>query len=229
MRITKLVVVLFVALSLNAVVRADDISSRLANTTDPSAWLVSVDNSGVDVSSYADPLDTSLFLLGSGDFVNAVTYTGRADYIANHSDGNNGGRFTQFVFRQTFDLTGFDPTTAVLNFKWAADDIGNSTGAASRGHWQPQFTLNGGSFQDAGNVWYDYTDNTVHLSDGFLPGLNTLDFYVQGNGTTDGMELKTVSFTADPGTAGVPDAASSAMLTLIGLIAVATIRRALRR
>lgn len=31
-----------------------------------------------------------------------------------------------------------------------------------------------------------------------MPGLNTLDFYVEGNGVTDGLTVVVTSFTADP-------------------------------
>jgi hypothetical protein len=42
---------------------------------------------------------------------------------------------------------------------------------------------------------YIYAPETI--SSGFISGVNTLRFYVEGNGQTDGMGLKSVSFTAD--------------------------------
>jgi len=227
MKTTKLIVVSLAALSSIATVRSDDISSLFTSTTDPSAWKVSANITSTVASSFGSPIDASLFLTGSGNFIDAVQVTNRGDYIANNSNGYNGGvgHYTQFVFRQTFDLTGYDPTTAALSFKWAADDIGDFYGSADRGKWVPQFRLNDGPFEGADTAAYNYTNNIVQISDGFISGLNTMDFYVQGNGQTDGMELKTVSFTAGPATAGVPDSGGSAMLMLIGLAAVAALRR----
>ena len=56
------------------------------------------------------------------------------------------GDWTFFVFHQTFDLTGYDPTTADLQFQWAADDSGQ--GFADRGTWVPKYSLNGGPSGD---------------------------------------------------------------------------------
>ncbi len=186
-----------------------------ASTSDPSAWQVSTHVTGVDTYG-----DASRFLTGAADFAPAVQVGGRGDYIANNASGTNGwiGLFTQFVFRQTFDLSGFDPATATLQFQWAADDI-PTPGYWDRGNWQPQFRLNGGAFQGAGTAWYDYTGTTV-LSGGFVAGLNTIDFYVQGNGVTDGFELRTVSFTADP----VPEPETYALM-LAGLAGMALLMR----
>ena len=92
------------------------------------------------------------------------------------------------MFRQTFDLTGYDPTTANLQFRWAADDSGEI--GAVRGSWIPIYSLNGDDF-----VYYPgSTPSTriptyglsalVTLSGGFNNGLSTIDFYVEGNGET---------------------------------------------
>ena len=106
--------------------------------------------------------------------------------------------WTFFVFRQTFDLTGYDPNTADLKFQWAADDSGQ--GFADRGTWTPKYSLNGGSL--VAGTWpggdsYSFGP-TADLSSGFVPGLNVIDFYVEGNGTTDGFALNPISFTATP-------------------------------
>ena len=104
------------------------------------------------------------------------------------------------MFRQTFDLSGFDPATANLSFRWAADDSGEIF--AMRGSWIPAFRLNGGAFTyypgaspDHRIPTYDFS-SLVSLTSGFVGGLNTIDFYVQGNGVTDGFALQLESFTA---------------------------------
>ena len=51
----------------------------------------------------------------------------------------------------------------------------------------------------------------MDITSGFVAGQNVIDFYVEGNGRTDGMALNPISFTA-----GVPEPAS---LTLLGIAA----------
>jgi hypothetical protein len=140
-----------------------------------------------------------------------VTYdSARLDWIADTPSGSHGGvgNWTFFVFRQTFDLTGYDAATARLTIRWAADDSGEI--GADRGSWIPAFTLNGGSFvnypgstPDHRIPTYSYCD-WFTVSSGFVAGLNTIDFYVEGNGQTDGFGLQVQSFTADvPAPAGI--------------------------
>jgi hypothetical protein len=158
------------------------------STSDPvDHWYVSTNVGGADgqLSSFT-----------TNNFIQAVAVSGKPDYIANNNTGTNGAMetWTFFVFRQIFYLTGYNPATADLSFKWAADDSGE--GIASRGTWVPKFSLNGGSFQNwpgPGTATYDY-GNTVTLTSGFFSGLNTIDFYVEGNGVTDGFELKALAF-----------------------------------
>jgi PEP-CTERM motif len=182
------------------------------STSDASYWNVSTVVGGVD-GQYAS--------FSTANFLPAVANTGHGyGWIANNSTGTNGpmGDWTFFVFRQTFDLTGYDPTTTDLQFQWAGDDSGQ--GFADRGTWTPKFSLNGGSLIDGswppdGNSYN--LSSTTTLNSGFLPGLNTLDFYVEGNGVTDGFDLVTTSFTADPTTPTngvVPEPAS---LSLLGM------------
>jgi hypothetical protein len=76
-----------------------------------------------------------------------------------------------------------------------------------------QYSLNGGSL--VAGTWpggnsYSFGP-TVDISSGFVPGQNVIDFYVEGNGVTDGMALNPISFTAS-----VPEPAS---LTLLGIAA----------
>lgn len=177
------------------------------STSDASQWQVAVNVGGTEGSFSSFP--TSGFVTAT-----AVTgrFTGTTEWIANNSTGTNAPQYnwTFFVFRQTFDLTGYDPKTANLEFQWAADDSGQ--GFAGTGTWVPKYSLNGGPLITGtwpGGNSYGFGP-TVDLSSGFVPGLNVIDFYVEGNGVTDGMALNPVSFTAS----AVPEPAS---LILIGV------------
>ena len=162
----------------------------LYSTSDASRWQVATKVGGTDGSFSSFP--TTGFVAAT-----AVTgrFTGTTGWIANNSSGTN-HNWTFFVFRQTFDLTGYDLSTADLQFQWAADDSGQVF--ADRGSWTPKYRLNGGSL--VASTWpggnsYGFGP-TVDISSGFVPGLNVLDFYVEGNGGTDGMALNPRSFTA---------------------------------
>lgn len=164
------------------------------------------------------------------NFVQAVNVNydpNRTDWIADVPSGSHGGvgNWTFFVFRQTFDLTGYDPTTANLVFRWAADDSGEIF--AMRGSWIPAFSLNGGAFVNYPNATpqnriptYTYSEWTS-LSSGFVEGLNTIDFYVQGNGQTDGFGLQVQSFTAE-----VPSPGATALAVIAAGVTMRRRRRA---
>lgn len=159
------------------------------STTNAAAWEVATHVGGVD--GQFSSFDTT-------GFAPAVPTSRDVGWLANNGSGTNGGigTWTFFVFRQTFDLTGFDASTANLQFQWAADDSGE--GFADRGTWTPKFRLNGGPLIPgawASGATYDYGLPTT-VSSGFASGLNTLEFFVEGNGVTDGFALRTLAFTA---------------------------------
>ncbi|MGH7245005.1 MAG: hypothetical protein ACREJD_16440 [Phycisphaerales bacterium] len=140
----------------------------------------------------------------TNNFTQAVNINydpGRWDWIADIPSGTHGGvgNWTFFVFRQTFDLTGFNASTATLTFRWGGDDSGEIF--ASRGSWIPEFRLNGGAFTYYPGSTPEHRIPTYSYSPwvsltGFAPGINTIDFYVEGNGQTDGFGLQVQSFTA---------------------------------
>jgi hypothetical protein len=177
------------------------------STSDSSEWQVATNVGGTDGSFSSFP--TTGFATAT-----AVTgrFTGTTGWIANNSTGSNGGNWTFFVFRETFDLTGYNSRTADLQFQWAADDSGQ--GFADRGTWIPKYSLNGGSL--VAGAWpggnsYGFGP-TVDISSGFVPGQNVIEFYVEGNGTTDGLALNPISFTAS-----VPEPASLTLFVVAGV------------
>lgn len=190
------------------------------STSDPSHWTVSTQVGGAD---------GQLASFSTSSFQKAVALSGRPEWIANNSSGTNGGleTWTFFVFRQTFDMTGYDASTAELKFQWAADDSGQ--GFASRGSWLPKYSLNGGALVTdswPGGLTYNYGPTEI-VNSGFFAGLNTIDFYVEGNGVTDGFALRNVDFTASPSTVTpVPEPETYAMMLAgLGLLGVVARRR----
>ena len=164
-----------------------------------------------------------------GTFAPAYTAPNMSPYtISTVYGGTNGGmyNYVYMTFRQSFDLTGFDETTADLKFKWGCDDV-TSTGAVA---WVPAFSLNGGPLQGAGSCGAYAFGGVVDLNSGFVSGVNTIDFYVQGNGQTDGLLLQTQSFTADPAipTTATPEPASL-VLVATGLLLTAGVLRRRKR
>lgn len=190
---------------------SDGFAATFASTNDASAWQVSTSLSGTD---------GALSSFSTANFQSAVTVTGRVsdatNWLANNSSGTNScctGSWTFFVFRQTFSLTAVEAANGSLKFQWAADDSGE--GFAQRGTWLPKYSLNGGSLVNG--VWssgstYDLGP-AVDLTSGFVAGKNTIDFYVEGNGVSDGFALKTAGFTAP-----VPEPETCALM-LAGLAA----------
>jgi hypothetical protein len=170
-----------------------------------------------------------MFLPPSTTAATPITY--RQNWIANNLDGTNGGlgHWTLFTFQQSFSLTGYDPATALLSFRWAADDSGESHD--TRGRWTPKFRLNNGDLQE----YPGPTTETYYLSSlvtltgltgGFVAGTNTITFYVEGNGQTDGLCVVESSLNAVPTT--VPGPATILLLSP-GLMGLAWMRRKFKK
>ena len=187
-------------LQLSAANAALDFESTAALDPDP-GWSVAWEHGG-----YNDGVSTFNAVLANQPFGPAYYWgvEGGVPMIANNSSGSNGGigSYVYFVFQQSFDLTGYNPSTADLQFQWGCDDVPGAVG------WTPEFSLNGGALQGAGTCGAYSLGSTVDLNSGFVSGINTIDFLVEGNGQTDGFELSTISFTArqsGPPPTGVPE------------------------
>lgn len=122
--------------------------------------------------------------------------------------------FVTRTFRTTFNLTGFDPSTASLTGRWGADNIGVDVllNGTSTGISLPDGTT---------------TDNFASLHEfnigsGFQPGVNTLDFVVQDIGGRAAFRTE-LSGTANPATTTAPTPEPSSILLFalggLGLLA----------
>lgn len=191
-------------------------AATFQSTSDASAWTVStaVDNGAGDGQF-------SSFLPASNTPATAVTALGRTGWIANNAQGTNGyiGDWTFFTFQQSFNVAA-NEVNDVLTFQWAADDSGSNT--LEQGAWTPKFSLNNGSLVNgswsSGNT---YSLGDVTTVSGFHEGVNTLTFYVEGNGVTDGLDLQTISFAP-----AVPEPGSTSLLAAgLGLLGMAARRK----
>lgn len=196
-----------------------DVVSGLFNT--------GVDASGVALVGGDGTLDPH-YLVGTSDLpgVNPgdpiLTYYNGA-YVADDADSRwvsySGSPFAgvgNFTAQTTFDLTGFDPLTAVITGDWGVDNEGEiflngvSTGITLTGIVADNF-----------NVLHSFT-----ISSGFVAGINTLSFAVFDGGSPAAVRLDNALLTADPLAVGVPEAATWAMMIAgFGLVGAAMRRR----
>jgi hypothetical protein len=102
------------------------------------------------------------------------------------------------TFRISFDLTGLDESTALITGRWSVDNRGLDIliNGISTGLTQPGFSL-----------WTNFS-----VGNGFVPGMNTLDFVCLDFGGISGFRAEL------EGTARVP--APAAGLAMVGLLAI---------
>jgi hypothetical protein len=117
-----------------------------------------------------DPSSTAYVTVPYPNWVSSTT----ARWLAPYQNSTNaftapaaGGDYT---YRTTFDLTGFIPATAQLSGRWATDNAGVDIflNGISTGN---QLPFGSGPFS------YEVLTSFV-ISNGFVPGVNTLDFSV---------------------------------------------------
>ena len=122
-------------------------------------------------------------------------------------DGN-GGNTGAFDYTTTFDLTGFDPTTASITGSFAVDDQ------------LTDVVLNGSSVPVVGlGNWFSYTP--LDINSGFIAGINTLTFSLVNSGGPGGLQVSL------SGTAITPEPGS--ILLFVSGIAACLVRHGRRR
>ncbi len=129
------------------------------------------------------PIQSGVWMLNGPD---SKWISARADQNqqVNSAYGNQPG---DYVFRITCDLTGLEPSTAVITGQWSSDNAGIdvrlngvSTGINSDGNfgaWTPMFTIDSG-FQEGVNV-LDFVVNNAGTA------VNPLGFRAELSGTAD--------------------------------------------
>ncbi|MDR2260248.1 MAG: PEP-CTERM sorting domain-containing protein [Azoarcus sp.] len=160
------------SLALCAASSAAMAAPTIHSTADPSHWQVEINNSGVSTTAVSVAEQPTVWATN-------------VEWISNIPSATNNDNPTSFHFYQTFDLTGYDPTTAQLSFEVAWDNLFNG------------FSLNGGQLTNPlSNTNPPFGFVPFSVSSGFVDGLNTIHFYVEGDGVTDGLAFNVLSFTA---------------------------------
>jgi hypothetical protein len=108
-----------------------------------------------------------------------------SQWIWQQSDGQPTN--VTLTFRTTFDLTGFDSNNIIINGQWGADNLGIDVliNGVSTGISLPLLTQN--NFEQL---------HSLQIVDGFVPGINTLDFVIEDIGLEAGFRAELVGTTA---------------------------------
>ena len=161
----------------------------------------------------AGGVDAHYVVLENGS-QSAVVLTDSSAYFANNAQsqwiwqsGNGQPVEVTRTFRTTFDLTGFDPTTAIINGNWGTDNEGLDIviNGVSTG-----INLLGTLYSNFGQL------NAFVINTGFVAGLNTLDFIIRDTGVIAAFRTE-LTGTADAAVS-VPEPGTLVIVSL-GLLA----------
>jgi len=147
--------------------------------------------------------------------VNSAT----SKWISPRPDAGNNNASGQYTYRTTFDLTGFDPDSALINGLWTSDNNG------------VDILVNGVS---TGNTtafeYFRIGFMSFTLDDHFVAGINTIDFVVNnGTAVVNPTGLR-VELSGTAVAMPVPEPGTWAMLVVgLGLVGLGTARNRSKR
>lgn len=129
-------------------------------------------------------------------------------------DNNDAPGATFYSYSLTFDLTGLDPSTAVITGLWSSDNGSQILLNGTDTGW-----VNG----DPGGRSFEQL-TSFSIATGFEPGFNSLEFVVGNAGGPTSLLVSNLSGTAQ----AIPDPTPASLVSL-GLLALAGLRRGARR
>lgn len=120
------------------------------------------------------------------------------------TNGPSSAPVGDYVYTTTFNLTGFDASSAVIDGTWWTDNSGTN------------ITLNGNNLGFTNTGFGSANASSFNIGSGFVSGLNTLSFLVTNAGTTDnptGIQVQ-LAGTANLAATSVPEPADLLGTTL---------------
>jgi len=133
-------------------------------------------------------------------------------WIGPNSDDDLDGPVGDYIYRTTFDLTGFNLSTVVINGQYATDNSGF-------------IRLNGNVVGPSSPfVGYDHW-TSFSLNSGFTSGINTLDFVVNNGGGPTGLRVEMTGTGDVLSAVPAPPAVALFAVGLVGLAGFRAVRR----
>lgn len=193
-------------------------SASLSAAVIPNLFATGVDSTGASLSPGAIDPHYTIFSRSDGlPSTNSVVMDGHG-WMSNNATSmwiwpGRDGRPSplNITFRITFDLSGLDPNSASINGYWIVDNAGTD------------IQINGVSTGNSIPYKVDtYNPVSFSINNGFVSGINTLDFIVEDGGIIGGFRVSQITGSASLASSGgqVPEPTSITIfgLSILGLV-----------